>query len=208
MDNEGNFRIGPWKVDASSFVSWNRITELAGSTKMEPSDPAEALKLRIARFISTGYGGYTPWAKALGEQAGVFREPENRDILSIERPIRYISSAMGKEIDLTDVAVNQVKSWFGYDIIQRPTEIARQLFSRQKTVDRLGLKESVEQSQAMRSAQAVLLVAAASVIQPVIDSAIEQICSLAESLDRKCEVQLPWLIDKEREPELKPPRLP
>lgn len=66
----------------------------------------------------------------------------------------------------------------------------------------------VEQGNLFESAQTLLLVAAASVVQKVIDSAVEQICARVESLGRNCEVQLPWLINKEREPELKPPRLP
>lgn len=69
------------------------------------------------------------------------------------------------------------------------------------------LMELIERCRLLTSAQTLLLVAAASVLQPVIDSAIEQICSLARSLGRECEVRLPWLIDKEREPELKAPRL-
>jgi len=68
------------------------------------------------------------------------------------------------------------------------------------------LAELAEQH--LESAKVILLVAAASVIDKLIDDAIKQLCSKAEHLGRTCNVQRPWLIERAREPILKAPQLP
>lgn len=71
--------------------------------------------------------------------------------------------------------------------------------------DAAGIMEQVRADPTCVQASSLLLVAAASVVEEIIEATIEALCSWTAGLGRECDVERPWLIDRTQEPSLEPP---